>query len=348
MGSGLAFANRAVDLARRGGLVGLLPLTLAQQSAELIGTNDYDLAYATAQEGERLATELGQGRATHLNHLATVDAIRGRSEQAYRHAEDALALARRNGSTYHAANAQAALSLADSAAGRTTEAAERILAITRVDGPDFNPVVGFAAMPDAIELALRAERRGDATDRVAALAAWVEAAPTDRRRALLARSPALLDDRSPAEALTLDAALPPVERARTHLLAGEWLRRKRRRQQARPHLREAYEVLNSLGATVLAERAAAELRATGETVTPRDPAATDTLTPQELQIATLVARGMTNREIAAQLFISPRTVDYHLHKVFAKLGIGSRTELLRDGSLPDSVPTAQLSAPGGL
>jgi len=114
-------------------------------------------------------------------------------------------------------------------------------------------------------------------------------------------------------------------------LYGEWLRRERRRTDARVHLRAAIDGFRRLGAVPWAERAEAELRATGETVRKRDASALDQLTPQELQIAGLVADGLTNREIAAQLFLSPRTVDYHLHKVFTKLGVASRTELVRDG-----------------
>ena len=101
-------------------------------------------------------------------------------------------------------------------------------------------------------------------------------------------------------------------------------------------LRSALEMFRSLGAAPFAERAEAELRATGETARKRDPSTLDELTPQELQIAGLVAQGLTNPEIAAQLFLSPRTIDYHLHKVFSKLGISSRTELVRNG-----VPTRQ-------
>lgn len=138
------------------------------------------------------------------------------------------------------------------------------------------------------------------------------------------------------DAIERGEALPPFERARTELLYGEWLRRERRRQDARVHLRRALETFRSLGTTPFAERAEAELRATGETARKRDPSTLDDLTPQELQIAGLVAEGSTNREIAAQLFLSPRTIDYHLHKVFSKLGIASRTDLIRNG-----VPTRQ-------
>ena len=128
-----------------------------------------------------------------------------------------------------------------------------------------------------------------------------------------------------------------MQRARTELLYGEWLRRERRRTDARAHLRAAIDIFRRRGVVPWAERAEAELRATGETARKRGAAAVDQLTPQELQIAGLVTGGLTNRDIAAQLFLSPRTVDYHLHKVFTKLGIASRTELVRDG-LPHQGP----------
>jgi DNA-binding CsgD family transcriptional regulator len=150
---------------------------------------------------------------------------------------------------------------------------------------------------------------------------------------LLARCDALLETRPPEEAFrdaaALATSLPPFQQARGELLYGEWLRRERQREDARRHLRAALELFRQLGAAPWEERAAAELRATGETTRKRDPATLDQLTSQELQIAGLVAEGLTNREIAGQLFLSPRTIDYHLRKVFSKLAITSRTALAR-------------------
>jgi len=118
-----------------------------------------------------------------------------------------------------------------------------------------------------------------------------------------------------------------VELARTHLLYGEWLRRERRRLDARKHLRIAFEAFTSMGAEAFARRAERELLATGEHARQRTVATLGELTPQEAQIARLVAEGNTNREVAAQLFISPSTVEYHLRKAFRKLGVKSRTQL---------------------
>jgi DNA-binding CsgD family transcriptional regulator len=132
-----------------------------------------------------------------------------------------------------------------------------------------------------------------------------------------------------------------LELARTHLLFGEWLRRERRRLDARDHLRTALEAFTSMGAEAFARRAERELLATGAHARKRTVDTRDQLTPQEAQISRLVAQGHTNREIAAQLFISPSTVEYHLRKVFAKLGINSRTKLAR--ALPPEPGAAPFS-----
>jgi DNA-binding NarL/FixJ family response regulator len=117
--------------------------------------------------------------------------------------------------------------------------------------------------------------------------------------------------------------------ARAHLVYGEWLRRRRRRLDAREELRRAQEMFESMGAAAFAERARVELFATGERAQPRTADRAERLTPQELRIATLVAEGLSNPQIAAQLQLSPRTVEYHLRKTFRKLGVASRTQVAR-------------------
>jgi DNA-binding CsgD family transcriptional regulator len=182
---------------------------------------------------------------------------------------------------------------------------------------------------------LRADRIERAQTALAAFERWAAAARLPWALAVLARCRGLLSAGRTAvahfeESLALHRdGERPFDQARTRLLFGELLRRERRRIDARPHLRNALETFERLGAEPWAERAATELRASGETARRHEPGAGGELTPQELQIARIVAEGATNKEVAAQLFLSPRTVDYHLRKVFMKLGISSRAELRR-------------------
>jgi DNA-binding CsgD family transcriptional regulator len=121
----------------------------------------------------------------------------------------------------------------------------------------------------------------------------------------------------------------PVQQARSKLLYGEWLRRSRRKNEARAQLRVALELFEQAGAVPWADHARAELRAAGESTQPRAEDLLGTLTPQELQIVRLAATGATNKEIGAQLFLSPKTVGHHLYRAFPKLGVSNRTELAR-------------------
>ena len=148
-------------------------------------------------------------------------------------------------------------------------------------------------------------------------------------RALLAEDPIEAERLFTAALAMHERAGRPFERARTELAFGEFLRRQRRRAQARTHLRAALERFEALGSALWSERARGELRASGETARRRDPSTLDQLTAQEVHIAQLVAEGRTNRDVAGQLFLSPRTIDFHLRNVYRKLGIASRMELAR-------------------
>jgi len=206
--------------------------------------------------------------------------------------------------------------------------------------------VSVWVLPELIEAAVRV---GD--DKVArgALERLVDAAQpcdTEWARGILARCRALLSEEAAGEALYREALerlgrtrLRP-DAARAHLLYGEWLRRRGRRVDARDQLRTAYEMFVSIGMEAFAERARRELAASGETVRKRklEAPSTEELTPQERQIAELVRDGLSNPEVGARLFLSPRTVEWHLGKIFAKLGVGSRRQLRdalpRDGDEP--------------
>jgi DNA-binding CsgD family transcriptional regulator len=186
---------------------------------------------------------------------------------------------------------------------------------------------------ELIEAGVRSGRPEPAEEALRRLSHKARASGTDWALGLEARSRALLSDGEAAETLyrqaieRLQRTRVRVDLARTHLLYGEWLRRERRRLDAREQLRAAHKSFTEFGMEAFAERARVELQATGEHARKRTVETRDDLTPQEAQISRLAAEGATNQDIAAQLFISPSTVDYHLRKVFRKLGVKSRHQL---------------------
>jgi RNA polymerase sigma factor (sigma-70 family) len=188
-------------------------------------------------------------------------------------------------------------------------------------------------MVEFVEAAARSGHPDRGVDPLQVLTESTRASGTPWALGVLARSRALLSDADRAEPLYREAIdqLKPtrlrVDLARTHLLYGEWLRRQRRRVDARDQLRAAHGLFTDFGMEAFAERARIELEATGERARKRTVDTLDQLTPQEAQIARLAAQGNTNREIAGQLFISASTVEYHLRKAFRKLDVKSRTQL---------------------
>jgi DNA-binding CsgD family transcriptional regulator len=186
------------------------------------------------------------------------------------------------------------------------------------------------ALAELIEAAVRAGQPHEAADALERLSERARASGTEWALGVGARCRGLVGDdesdyRESIERLGRSRAV--IELQRSRLVYGEWLRREHRRADARELLRTAYDSFSQMGADSFAERARRELLATGETVRRLTPDTRDFLTPQELQVARLAREGHTNPEIGAQLFISPRTVEYHLHKVFRKLDVGSRKEL---------------------
>ncbi len=290
-------------------------------------------ARAYADEGRRLALEVGRPNSAclHLGSLAEIAALRGREQDARRLAEDTLAEAteRRLGKAIVAA--RRAIGMLALATGQAEQALEQFAALA---GSGYRGTA-LPTIPDLVEAAVRAGRAERSHEPLSRYLAWAEAVRSTELGALAERSRALLASGEDANrrfqgALRQHARTDrPLEHARTELLYGEYLRRERRRVEARPHLRIALETFERLGAPIWAERARRELRATGETARKRNRGTLDQLTPQELHVVRMISQGLTNREAAAQLFLSPRTVDYHLRQVFSKLGITSRAELIR-------------------
>jgi len=197
-------------------------------------------------------------------------------------------------------------------------------------------------LPELVEAAVRSGHPGVAHDALEQLVEMTRAGGTDWALGLEARSRALVSAGDGVEPLyregveRLGRTRLRGEHARAHLLYGEWLRREGRRLDAREQLRTAHEMFNDMGMEAFAERALRELLATGETVRKRRSETRDDLTAQELQIARLARDGLSNPEIGARLFLSPRTVEWHLRKVFTKLGIRSRVQLAVVLPDPDS------------
>src|SRR5215204_872057 len=336
-GEGLPYATRAVTIARQRGLLSILPMALWAQANALVGLGRFNLARSAAEEGIRLASDFGHrsGARWNLTVVALLDALRGDESAVRAHAEEAMQLAAISGATLIHGFAEWTLGLLDLTLGRPGEATDRLLSVSTVDQPESNPLIGLWSIPDLIEAAARSGRLDEAADRFDHYLDWARHSSSPARQSVLARCCALVGEGDVREqfetAIALGMTLSPFLQARTELLYGEWLRRERQKSEARRHLRRAADLFRQVGVPPWAERAEAELRATGETARRRDPSTLDQLTPQELQIAGLVASGMTNRQIAAQLYLSPRTIDYHLRKVFSKVGLSSRTELVRMG-----------------
>jgi DNA-binding CsgD family transcriptional regulator len=188
---------------------------------------------------------------------------------------------------------------------------------------------------DLVEAYVQTGRLDDAATAFVPLRAFAAPGAPAWSLAMAARCHALLSEGAEAERAFNEALgflsnlNRPFDRARTHLLFGSLLRRQRRRGDARQQLRQALDGFERIAAEPWAERTRVELRATGETARKRDPSTLTQLTPQELQVARLVGSGLSNKDVAAQLFLSSRTVEYHLAKIFAKLGLTSRADLIR-------------------
>ncbi|MEV0830151.1 ATP-binding protein [Nonomuraea rubra] len=334
----LELAAADVARARERGQAGALPasLRILAQAQAMAGLR-HDAA-ATVAEARTFARDTGQSHG--LGALAAITAgiaaVQGDEDGCRASATAAAGGAGHSGGVAEVtASAHGALGLLDLALGRYEQALRRLEEVVR--GPAGHTGAALSAVPDLVEAAVRADAPQRAERPLAGFLTWAAAGDTPWASAVALRCRALLAPAEAAGELYAQAVRlhekggRPFQRARTELLYGEWLRRSRRRSDARAPLRSALEIFERLDAAPWAERTRAELRASGG-VAPAATAGTDALgrlTPQELQIVRLAAAGLSNRDIAAQLFLSHRTVEYHLYKAYPKLGIGSRSELTR-------------------
>jgi DNA-binding CsgD family transcriptional regulator len=330
-----ALSRRHVELARQIGALGELPLALSSRVYMLLFAGELDAAVSLTDE-VRAATEATGSNLAPYGALGLA-ALRGLETEAsalIRATEPEVAL-RGEGIGVTLTNwASAVLYNASGRYDQARAAAEQ--------GSEYPDELGLAAwsMVELIEAAARTGPPGRAADTLRLLSEITSAAGTDWALGTQARLRALLADRDSAERLYLEAierldrTRVRLELARAHLVYGEWLRREARRAEARVQLRTAHDMFDAIGMQAFADRARRELRATGETARKRAAPARGGLTPQEAQIARLARSGLSNPQIAARLFLSPNTVQYHLGKVFTKLDITSRRQLVR--ALPDS------------
>jgi DNA-binding CsgD family transcriptional regulator len=321
---------RHVLVARRAGALAALPLALNTRLAVHLNAGDFAAAASDANEVQLVSESSGIDIPPY--GALALAAFQGREAEASARIDATLNEVAPHGEGIGLTVAHWASAVLFNGLGRY----ERALTASEKAAECSHELL-FAnwVTPEQIEAAVRSGMPERAADALRRLSQSARASGSDWALAIEARSRALLsgDDRADAlyrEAIErLNHTRVRFELARTHLLYGEWLRRERRRVDAREQLRTAHAMLTAFGAQGFAERAARELLATGETLRRRVEQTRDELTPREVQIAQLASDGLSNSEIGTRLFISPRTVEYHLTKVFAKLDISSRNQLDR-------------------
>jgi DNA-binding CsgD family transcriptional regulator/tetratricopeptide (TPR) repeat protein len=323
-----ALCGRHLALARQAGALTVLPLVLSAR----IGLHLFagELATAVTLNDETVA--IAEATANGLPPYGTVAvaAFRGREADAAALIDAARAEVGPRGEGMGLTLLEHAAAVLYTGLGRYGEACE---AAQRGAANPQELAFSTWSLPYLAEAAVRSDRPGLAAEALEQLARSTGPSGTDWALGVEARTRALVTDGGDAEAFYRDAidrlarTRVRAEHARAHLLYGEWLRRQGRRADSRAQLRTAHEMFTAMGMEAFAERARRELLATGETVRKRRAERRDDLTVQERQIAGLARNGLSNPEIGARLFLSPRTVEWHLRNVFAKLGIRSRKEL---------------------
>jgi DNA-binding CsgD family transcriptional regulator len=321
-------AARQIGLARDAGALVILPVALISLSPVLFLMGDFAAAAALIAEAEEINEATGNPFYLEPYAALHLAAWRGDEARAMALIEGGSTIARRRGEGNLLVSIGLGGAVLYNGLGRYGEA---LAAAQQADHPQ--ELWSTLILPELIEAAARCGQAARAADALDRLAESARASGTDWALGTEARSRALLARNQAAEELYREATGRlgrtglRIELARAHLLYGEWLRRQRRRGDARDQLRAAYNIFASAGARAFAERARIELSATGERAPKRTAQTQDALTPREAHIARLAATGASNPEIAAQLFISPATVAYHLRKAFATLGISSRSQL---------------------
>ena len=339
-----ALSSRAVQLARRSGALSALPVGLDMKAAFHACSGEFSIAEELVSEVEALADAMGSATFSDASLLLTPWNCSPTEAEA-RIATTVEDGARRGEETTVSLGNHAAAIL-HNGLGRY----DRALAAALESNEHHAKGGSGLAQPELIEAAVRCGEPQLAAAALERLSERTSVANTAWASGIEARARALLHDGPDAERLyveaieTLGRTRMRTDLARARLLYGEWLRRGRRRVEAREQLRAAYDEFTAMGAVAFTERAARELLAGGERARRRTPDTRGELTAQEAQIARLARDGLSNSEIGARLFISPRTVEYHLHKVFNKLAIGSRGEL--DRALPADQPQ-QVQRAGG-
>ncbi len=327
--------DRAAPILRAQGRLGLLAQLLAVRGWAGINTGQLRDAIHYLEEANHLAIETGQPIWTAISKLgrAALSGLEGEERAAELLIAEATEPLASLGLSIVPAKAEFARGVTHLTAGRHSEAFDHFVRMFDPHGPAYHEVVAQAAAPYVIECAVRAGRNDEARRMMTLLEELGK-----RTRATLVHiglrfaRPLLADD-SEAQDLYETAlnAEPrwPLDFARLEMSYGSWLRRQRRITESRPHLRAAGDTFDTLGVQPWADKARAELRASGERIPERARAPRQPLSPQELQIAQMAASGLSNRQIADRLFLSHRTVGAHLYRVFPKLGIVSRSELTR-------------------
>jgi DNA-binding CsgD family transcriptional regulator len=325
-----ALATRHVQLARETGALAVLPIALNTRAGVHIACGELGAA-ATLLEEVRTVAEATQTQTTPYVGLVLA-AFRGREAESAALLDATLRESVPRGEGIGLTIAHWATALLYNGLGRYDDA---LAAAEQAGGHSEDLRFANRALAELIEAAARSGNPERAAAALELLVESTQAGGTALARGIEARSRALLSQGEQAER-SYREALDQLRRtrhstalARAHLVYGEWLRRERRRVDARQQLRTAHELLSAMGMEAFAARAARELLATGETARKRTVEPSEQLTAQETQVARLAREGLSNSGIGARLFISPRTVEYHLRNVFAKLGIRSRTDLDR-------------------